>query len=439
MGWTFPDRLLPSSAFAGDSGLQIGGVPLSALAAEHGTPVVVYDEEHLRQRCAEVMQAFPDGASYAGKAFLCRAMARLVHEEGLGIDVASSGELAIAMAGGVPAAALTLHGNNKSNAELGAAITAEVGRIVIDSWDECDRVSALADAHGSTCLVALRVNPGVVTATHQSVMTGHAASKFGVAIAGGQAAALVARIKATERLQLTGIHVHAGSQISDLERLGQAIAAAAAVARDCGAADLIVGGGIGVAYTVGQRSTDIADWGAVAHEAARASGFEGRILAEPGRTIAATAAATVYTIGTIKRLAERTILLAIDGGISDNPRPALYGSIYQPILLDHPSVAEPALAGPYTVVGKNCESSDTFARDIALPAAPRLGDLLCLPVTGAYTYSMSSNYNGLCRPAVVMVSQGRGRVIVRRESIDDLLCCDVVEPENHPGHHAPPS
>jgi diaminopimelate decarboxylase len=256
-------------------------------------------------------------------------------------------------------------------------------------------------------------------------MTGHAASKFGVAIAGGDAAALVARIRATAHLELTGIHVHAGSQITDLERLGLAIAAAAAVARDCGAADLIVGGGIGVAYTTGQRSTDIAGWGAVAHRAARASGFEGRILAEPGRTIAATAAATVYTIGTIKRLAGGTVLLAIDGGISDNPRPALYGSTYQPILVDHPSIAEPALAGPYTVVGKNCESSDTFARDIALPAAPRVGDLLCLPVTGAYTYSMASNYNGLCRPAVVMVTKGRAQVIVRRESIDDLLRCDV--------------
>jgi diaminopimelate decarboxylase len=175
----------------------------------------------------------------------------------------------------------------------------------------------------------------------------------------------------------------------------------------------------------------------VAHRAARASGFEGRILAEPGRTIAATAAITVYTIGTIKRLGERTTLLAIDGGISDNPRPALYGSTYQPILVDRPSVAEPALAGPYTVVGKNCESSDTFARDIALPAAPRLGDLLCLPVTGAYTYSMSSNYNGLCRPAVVMVGQGRSRVILRRESIDDLLRSDVAAVESQPGR--PPS
>lgn len=439
MGWTFPHQLLPSSARPGSAGLEIGGLALATLVAEHGTPLLVYDEEHLRRRCAEVTRAFPDGASYAGKAFLCRAMARLVHEEGLGIDVASSGELAIAMAGGVAAAALTVHGNNKSDAELGAAIAAGVGRIVIDSWDECDRLSALADAHGSTCAVALRVNPGVITATHRSVMTGHAASKFGVAIAGGEAAALVARVRATAHLHLAGIHVHAGSQITDLDPLGQAIAAAATVARDCGAADLIVGGGIGVAYTVGERSTDIAAWGAMAHQAARASGFEGRILAEPGRTIAATGAATVYTIGTIKRLAERTILLAIDGGISDNPRPALYGSSYQPILVDHPSVAEPAVNGPYTVVGKNCESSDTFARDVELPAEPRIGDLLCLPVTGAYTYSMASNYNGLCRPAVVMVGHGRGRVIVRRESIDDLLRSDVLDVESHSGLQAPAS
>jgi len=426
MGPSFPTELLPSSARSSELGLVVGGVPVAALAAEHGTPLIVYDEDHLRQRCADVRRAFPDGASYAAKAFLCRSVARLVHEAGLGIDVASGGELAIALGGGVPASALTLHGNNKSSDELGAALDVGIGRIVIDSWDELDRMSGLADTHGARQRVALRVNPSVTAGAHQSIMTGHATSKFGVAIAGGEAAQLVARIRATPRLEFTGIHVHAGSQVTDLGPLAQSITAAAAVARECDAADLIVGGGLGVAYTAGQTAPGIAAWGAMAHAAARASGFEGRVLAEPGRAIAATAAITVYTLGTIKRLAEHSIVVAIDGGISDNPRPALYGSSYQPLLARHPFLPETAERGPYSIVGKNCESSDTFARDVGLAAEPRRGDILCLPVTGAYTYSMSSNYNGLCRPAVVLVRDGGGRLILRRESIDDLLRADVI-------------
>jgi diaminopimelate decarboxylase len=426
MGPSFPTELLPSSARPSERGLVVGGVPVAALAAEHGTPLIVYDEDHLRQRCADVRRAFPDGASYAAKAFLCRSVAQLVHEAGLGIDVAGGGELAIALGGGVPASALTLHGNNKSSDEVGAALDVGVGRIVIDSWDELDGLSGLADNRGARQRVALRVNPGVAAGAHQSIMTGHATSKFGVAIAGGEAAQLVARIRATPRLEFTGIHVHAGSQVTDLGPLAQSITAAAAVARECDAAELIVGGGLGVAYTAGQTAPGIAAWGAMAHAAARASGFEGRILAEPGRAIAATAAITVYTIGTIKRLAENSIVVAIDGGISDNPRPALYGSRYQPLLVRHPFLPETAGRGPYSIVGKNCESSDTFARDVCLAAEPRGGDVLCLPVTGAYTYSMSSNYNGLCRPAVVLVRDGGGRLILRRESVDDLLRADVI-------------
>jgi diaminopimelate decarboxylase len=426
MGASFPTELLPSSARPSERGLVVGGVPVAALAAEHGTPLIVYDEEQLRQRCADVRRAFPDGASYAAKAFLCRSVARLVHEAGLGIDVASGGELAVALGGGAPPSALTLHGNNKSSDELGAALDVGIGRIVIDSWDEFERLSGLADAHGARQPVALRANPGVAAGAHQSIMTGHATSKFGVAIAGGEAAQLVARIRATPRLDFTGIHVHAGSQVTDLGPLAKSITAAAAVAGECEAAELIVGGGLGVAYIAGQTAPGIAAWGAMAHDAARASGFEGRILAEPGRAIAATAAITLYTIGTIKRLAENSIVVAIDGGISDNPRPAIYGSSYQPLLVHHPFVPETAERGPYSIVGKNCESSDTFARDVGLAAEPRRGDILCLPVTGAYTYSMSSNYNGLCRPAVVLVRDGGSRLIVRRESFDDLLRADVI-------------
>ena len=424
---SFPTELLPSSARPSGEGLEVGGVAVATLVAEHGTPLLVYDEDHLRARCADVLRAFPGGVSYAAKAFLCRHVARLVHEAGLGIDVASGGEMAIALAAGVPATALTLHGNNKSSTELSAALEVGVGRIVIDSSDELETLSGLAAARDRTQRVALRVNPDVAAGAHQSVMTGHATSKFGVAISGGEAADLVGRIRATRNLEFTGIHVHAGSQVADLAPLVQAITAAAGVARTCAAADLIVGGGLGVAYLAGQTAPSIAAWGEAAHRAARAAGFEGRVLAEPGRAIAATAAVTVYRVGTIKRVGEGTTIVAIDGGISDNPRPALYGSTYQPLLVRHPYAPGPAPPGRrYTIVGKNCESSDTFAADVALAAEPRGGDLICLPVTGAYTYSMSSNYNGLCRPAVVMVRGGAARVVLRRENLDDLIRADVI-------------
>jgi diaminopimelate decarboxylase len=319
-----------------------------------------------------------------------------------------------------------MHGNNKSRAEIEQALAAGVGRIVIDSWDELTRLSELVAASATAQPVALRVNPDVAAATHRSVMTGHGASKFGVAIAGGEAASLAARVRATPHLELTAIHVHAGSQISDLSALARSITAAAAVARECEVAELIVGGGLAVAYLQGDEVPGIAEWGEVAHAAARTAGFGGSILAEPGRTVAAAAAITVYTIGTVKHLGDGSILLAVDGGISDNPRPALYGSRYQPFLVRHPLLPSGGDPAVYSVVGKNCESSDTFASDVALSAEPRVDDLVFLPVTGAYTYAMSSNYNGLCRPAVVMVRDGTSSLIVRREGIDDLLRSDVL-------------
>lgn len=422
----FPAQLLPSTARVSAGGLVVGDVAVADLAAEHGTPLLIYDEDHLRQRCAEVTHAFPDGASYAAKAFLCRAVARIVYDAGLGVDVASGGEMAIALRAGVPAAALTLHGNNKSSDELAAALDAGVGRIVIDSRDDFERLARLAAGRGTTQRVALRVNPGVTAGAHPSIMTGQATSKFGVAVAGGVAADMVGRVRATPHLTFTGIHVHAGSQVTDLVPLMRAITAAAEVATACAAEELIVGGGLGVALVAGQSAPTITEWGAAAHEAARAAGFAGRILAEPGRAIVCSAAITVYSVGTVKHLGEHSIVVAVDGGISDNPRPALYGSAYQPLLVRHPILPDVAAPGVYTVVGKNCESSDTFARNVAMAARPRGGDLLCLPATGAYTYAMSSNYNGLPRPAVVMVSGGTARLILRRETLDDLCRTEVV-------------
>jgi diaminopimelate decarboxylase len=424
-GTLFPVGLLPSTATIGDQGLEVGGVPVAPLAAEFGTPLLIYDEVHLRERCQQARAAFPDGVSYASKAFLCRSLARLIHEEGLGLDVASGGELAVALAAGVPASSLTLHGNNKSTSELKAALDAGVGRIVIDSCDEVDRLEALTAGATNWQRVLLRVNPAVTADTHKSMLTGHAASKFGVALSGGRADEIAGRLRSARHLRLEGIHVHTGSQILDLEPLGRSISAAAAFATFCDAAELIVGGGLGVAYTQGLQAPSLAEWGAVAHAAARAGRFDGRLHAEPGRAIVAVAAITVYTIGTVKTLSEDVILLAVDGGISDNPRPALYGSVYQPLLARYPYVRDGNQGGPFTVVGKNCESSDTFARDVQVLAQPRIGDSLCLPVTGAYSYAMSSNYNGLSRPAVVLVGHGEARMIIRRESFDDLIRTDL--------------
>jgi diaminopimelate decarboxylase len=422
---TFPADLFPISTRIGDLGLEVGAIPVETLVAQYGTPLLVYDEEDLRQRCRQAGAAFPDGVSYACKAFLCRSMARLVHEEHLGLDVASGGELAIALAAGVPARDLTLHGNNKSTAELGAALDVGVGRIVIDSFDELAQLKTLMASRHERQVVLIRINPSVAASTHQSMRTGHPASKFGVALGDGQAEELVRRVRASRGLRFEGIHVHAGSQILDLEPLARSISVAAAFAKECDASELIVGGGLGVAYVAGEVAPSIAAWGAAAHTAARASGFRGPLRAEPGRAIAALAAIAVYTIGTIKSVAGHATMLAIDGGISDNPRPALYGSTYQPILVRHPFVPKGDRAGPYTVVGKNCESSDTFARDVEILADPQSGDLLCLPVNGAYSYAMSSHYNGLGRPAVVLVRDRRAHVILRRECFQDLIHADV--------------
>jgi diaminopimelate decarboxylase len=418
-----PGSLLPVTARSGDLGLEIGGVSLAELAARYGTPVFVYDEHHLRNACRAARAAFPDGASYASKAFLCRSVARLVHEEGLGLDVASGGELAIAVAAGVPPHAITLHGNNKCGSELETALALGVGRIVVDGDDELGRLESLtAGTEGPGILV--RVNPGVTAPTHRSIRTGHADSKFGVPLADGRAAGLVSRVRKSPRLRFTGIHMHIGSQMTDLAPLRDAIRSSAEFAESAGAAELIVGGGLGVCYDPADTAPTIAAWGEIARRAVREAGFSGRVMAEPGRVLVATAGLTVYTIGSRKQ-AGTTTLLAVDGGISDNPRPALYQARYRPLLVRHPHLDE--RADTYTVVGKNCESSDTFASDVTISGAPRVGDLLCIPVTGAYCHAMSSRYNGLLRPPVILVGDGMARVILRRETIDDVLRTDELE------------
>ncbi|MDP9006150.1 MAG: diaminopimelate decarboxylase [Actinomycetota bacterium] len=418
-----PRHLLPDTAAVGASGrLAVGGCDVIELAGRFGTPLFVYDEEHLRVRCREAVAAFGDGATYAAKAFLCRAMARLVHEEGMGIDVASGGELHVALAAGVPAARLVLHGNNKSEAELARALHAGVGRVVVDSHDELDRIEALVAAGSPPPQVLIRVTPGVEAHTHVYVQTGQADSKFGFGLASGAAADAVARAAASSAMELVGIHAHIGSNVFVLSSFTQAVDVLADFVVPLGLPELSLGGGLGVAYVQGEQAPTITEWGAVLAKACAEAGITSRLSAEPGRAVAAGAALTLYTVGTIKEIDGIRTYVAVDGGMSDNPRPVLYGSGYEAFL---PRAVDGDRPRVVRVVGKHCESGDVVVADARLPPDLAVGDVLATPVTGAYGHSMASNYNKITRPAVVFVADGEARVVVRRETLDDLLALDA--------------
>ncbi|MBW3580850.1 MAG: diaminopimelate decarboxylase [Actinobacteria bacterium] len=418
-----PRHLLPDTAAVGARGrLAIGGCDVIELAGRFGTPLFVYDEEHLRIRCREAVAAFGDGATYAAKAFLCRAMARLVHEEGMGIDVASGGELHVALAAGVPAARLVLHGNNKSEAELARALHAGVGRVVVDSHDELDRIEALVAAGSPPPQVLIRVTPGVEAHTHVYVQTGQADSKFGFGLVSGAAADAVARAAASSAMELVGIHAHIGSNVFVLSSFTQAVDVLADFVVPLALPELSLGGGLGVAYVQGEQAPTITEWGAVLAKACAEAGITSRLSAEPGRAIAAGAALTLYTVGTIKEIDGIRTYVAVDGGMSDNPRPVLYGSGYEAFL---PRAVDADRPRVVRVVGKHCESGDVVVADARLPPDLAVGDVLATPVTGAYGHSMASNYNKITRPAVVFVADGEARVVVRRETLDDLLALDA--------------
>jgi diaminopimelate decarboxylase len=418
-----PRSLLPDSAEAGPSGhLVIGGCDVVDLAEEYGTPLFVYDEAQLRARCREAVAAFGDGVAYATKAFLCRAMARLAHEEGMHLDVASGGELAVALAAEVPAERIVLHGNNKSDDELRAARSAGVGRIVVDSFDELDRLERLHAEDGLVPKVLLRITPGVEAHTHEFVMTGQDDSKFGFGLKVGDAARAVDRARASSAVELVGIHAHIGSQVFVAGFFEQAVEALAPFVNESGLPELSIGGGIGVAYVEGEEAPSIAEWGEVVRRACDRAGITARVSAEPGRSIAAAAAVTVYRVGTVKEVPGLRTFVACDGGYIDNPRPALYGSGYEtfdPARLDADRTAVVRL------VGKHCESGDVLVPEAKVPEGIAVGDLIATPVTGAYGRSMGSNYNLLPRPAVVFVADGRARLVVRRETEADLLATDV--------------
>jgi diaminopimelate decarboxylase len=414
-----PPSLLPMTASIDGGRLSIGGCDVLDLTEAHGTPVFLYDEAHLRARCREAVDAFGDGVAYASKAFLCKAMARLAHEEGMCIDVSTGGELHVALAAGVPGERLVLHGNNKSTAELTEAVEAGIGRIVVDSFDEIDRLEALVLA-GAEPQVLLRVTPGVEAHTHEYVMTGQEDTKFGFSVASGAAAEAVERLQKLPGLDLVGLHAHIGSQIFRLDSFHKEVEVLARFFTPLGLPELVVGGGLGVPYVIGEEAPTIMQWAASVREAAQATGIgaDTRITAEPGRSIVAAAAITVYRVGTIKHLPGIRTYVAVDGGMSDNPRPVLYGSGYEVFL---PRAADAPRPKAVTVVGKHCESGDIIVRDGRVPADLEVGDLLSTPVTGAYGHSMGSNYNKVLRPPVVFVRDGTSRVVVRRETYDDLL------------------
>jgi diaminopimelate decarboxylase len=418
-------RLLPESAALADDGwLTIGGCHLGALVEEFGTPLFVYDEDHLRGRCREAVAAFGAGrVIYATKAFLCRAMARLAYEEGLLLDVSTGGELHVALAAGVPASACVLHGNNKSEEELRFAIEAGIGRIIVDSFDELDRLEHLHQAGlGPVPDVLIRVTPGVHAHTHEFISTGQDDSKFGFNLGNGDAARAVARAAASEAVNLVGTHCHIGSNVFRADSFARAAEVMAAFAAEVDLPQLVLGGGLGVAYTSEEEAPSISTWASVLLDACRALGVRADVYVEPGRSIVADAAVTAYTVGTIKDIPGVRTYVAVDGGMSDNPRPVLYGSGYEALLARAPFAERTRRV---RVVGKHCESGDVLLNEADVPADLAVGDVLVTPVTGAYGQSMGSNYNRIRRPAVVFTSGGSARLVVRRETFDDLLATDV--------------
>jgi len=415
--------------------LTVGGADVRELAASHGTPLYVCDEADVRSRCREYVTAFgPDAqVCYAAKAFCSRAVLRWVSAEGLGVDVCTGGELETALSAGVPASEITLHGNNKSLEELTRAVTAGVGHIVLDSFEELARLAFTAGRAVTRPRVLVRVTTGVEAHTHEFMATAHDDQKFGFSLASGAADEAVRRLLACPDLDFAGLHSHIGSQIFDaagFEVAAHRVMELATRVRDehgVEIGELDLGGGFGIAYTaeddapevkkLAQSLLDIVD------SQCRAAGLtRPRLTVEPGRAIIGPSTVTLYTVGTIKDVDGLRTYVSVDGGMSDNIRTALYDASYVCALASRSSDAPPMLS---RVVGKHCESGDIVVRHAWLPADLAPGDLIAVAATGAYCRSLASNYNHVTRPAVVAVSDGTAQVIMRRETLDDLLSLDV--------------
>ena len=419
-----PLRLLPDSATIGtDDSLSIGGIRVAELAAQYGTPLFVYDEEHLRARCRAAVNAFGAGnVVYATKAFICGAMARLAHEEGLLLDVATGGELHTVLHAGVPASSCVLHGNNKSLDELRMAIAAGIDHIVVDSFDEIDRIEKLHADGLPVVRIQLRITPGVHVHTHEYVSTGQDDSKFGFNLNNGDAHKAIARAQSSAAVDLIGIHCHIGSNVFAVDNFAEASKVMVDLFSTLNLSELTLGGGLGVAYTENEEAPTIKQWAEVLQRATQSLPAGSNVSVEPGRSIVASAGVTVYTVGTVKPVDGIRTYISVDGGMSDNPRPVLYGSGYEAF---DPARMSADRTDSARIVGKHCESGDILVESAAVAPNVSVGDLLVMPVTGAYGYSMASNYNKVMRPAVVFVSKGESRLVVRRETYDDLVRLDL--------------
>ncbi|MFF4564679.1 diaminopimelate decarboxylase [Streptomyces sp. NPDC001435] len=412
--------------------LAVGGVPLAEVADRFGTPVYVLDETEVRERCRTYRHVFPEAeVIYAAKAFLCRAMVHWTEEEGLGLDVCSAGELELAVTTGFPPERIVLHGNAKSPGDLETALRLGVGRIVIDSPSEIARLAAAIGPEGHQ-KVMVRVVPGISAGGYDKIRTGTEDQKFGLSIRDGYAQHAITRILDQPQLELTGLHCHLGSQITSvkpyLAAVRRMVGLMARLHEQHGLvlSELDLGGGHGIAYRPGEEALDLTMLASKVRDeltgACAAAGIPvPRLIIEPGRAIAGPAGIALYHVLAVKRTGDH-IFVAVDGGMSDNPRPALYGVRYAPRLIGRPSAAPLARV---TVVGRHCEAGDVLATDVELPDDVRPGDLLAVPVAGAYHLSMASGYNLVGRPPVAAVCVGRARLLVRRESLDDIRSRDV--------------
>ena len=406
--------------------LEIAGCDVVELAREFGTPAYVYAEDDIRARAAAYMRAFDQRTSdfeviYASKALPATAAYRLLRDEGLSVDVASGGELHMALAAGFDPARIHVHGNNKTERELRYAVQAGVGHVVLDSFNEIDLAERLLDGPQRALI---RITPGIKASTHSYIQTGQEDSKFGFGLADGLAERAVARVRESQHLELVGLHAHIGSQIFDLEAYVKAIEALADFTRslDFQPEVLNVGGGLGIAYLDGDEPPSIEDYVDV-----KVRGVERvfdpvpRIAIEPGRSLVGNAGVTAYTVGTVKAIPGVRTYVSVDGGMSDNMRPMLYDARYEAVIADRAGETPDTEA---TVAGMHCESGDVLIRD-AVIAAPQVGDVLVTPATGAYGHAMANNYNGVPRPPVLFCRGGEARVVVRRETWDDLLARDA--------------
>ena len=416
--------VFPQGSSVNDEGrLEIAGCDLVELAEEHGTPAYFYAEDDMRARARAYREAFESrGAEFevlfASKSLPCTAAYRLFAEEGLSVDVASGGELHMALRAGFDPGRIHMHGNNKSEEEILLAARAGIRHLILDSFDEIERCERILDEPQK---VLIRVTPGIKPSTHDYITTGQLDSKFGFGLADGLAARAVERVLASEKLELVGLHAHIGSQIFELEPYKLAIQALGELAGDwCRVVN--VGGGLGVAYTAEDEPPSIDSYVEVkVRGVAEVFGPDVRILVEPGRSLVANAGLTAYRVGTVKEIPGVRTYVAVDGGMSDNLRPMLYGSVYEALIGDRAAAPAETLV---TIAGMHCESGDVIVRDTML-AEPAVGDVLVTPATGAYGYAMANNYNGVPRPPVVFCRDGSSRVVVRRETYEDLTARDV--------------